>query len=108
MSEVKVKENLAVTITVQGYVPGMENDPEFLGCAFRRTTPFNSTQVKERNDARSQLSADICKKYSVKPLGATSAPSGGITKKTIAIIQALAVLTDDAVKRSEERRVGKE
>lgn len=96
--EKKVKENVSVTITVQGFVPGMEADPEFIGCSFRRVTTFNSEQVKERNDARAQLSADVCKKYSVKPLGATSAPTGGITKKTIAIIQALAVLTMDVGK----------
>jgi len=99
MSEKQVKENVSVTITVSGYVPGMENDPEFLGCAFRRTLPgINSDMVGERNSARTALSGDKCKLYGVKPLGATSAPASGPNKTDQKLIKALAELTDNVDK----------
>ncbi len=82
-----------VTRTVSSYVAGMEADPEFCGVSFRRSVPETvraaifaaeagkdavalKTAIAAKNKAGSELAAEICKKYSVKPLGATSTPGG--------------------------------
>jgi hypothetical protein len=99
--EVKVKPSAGTKVTFKaaGYVPGMESDSEFEGIAFMRLIPAElKGDITAINKLRSNLIAEKCKQYGVKPLGATSAPTSGPTKKEIAMIQALGDLTNDNAK----------
>jgi hypothetical protein len=97
--KVKASAGTKVTFKVAGYVLGMENDAEFEGVAFQRAIPVEMKgDIQAVNKLRSNLIAEKCKLYGVKPLGATSAPTSGPTKKEIAMIQALGDLTNDVNK----------
>lgn len=88
-----------VTFKVAGYVPGMEADTAFEGVSFQRAIPLEiKGNQKAINTLRQGLMADVCKKYGVKPLGAASAPAGGLTKANIALIVAIGTLTSDKKK----------
>jgi len=80
-----------VTRKFTPYVPGMENDFEFEAVSFRRKISDAAFGIiKLTNKEGAVLSADICKKYNVKPIGAV-APSGlkGINKAyVLALIDA--------------------
>ena len=82
--KVKPSAMTKVTFKVDKYIPGMENDPEFEGVSFARVISAEIKAAKDTkavNTLRQGLMSDKCKAYGVKPLGAASAPSGGITRK---------------------------
>lgn len=104
MSEAEVKKTkpsagTKVTFKVAAYKPGMENDPAFEGVAFQRAIPAEiKGDVKAINGLRQALMSDICKVYGVKPLGAASAPAGGIGARDKELIRAIGSLTSDVKK----------
>ena len=63
-----------VSITLAGYVPGMETDEEFVGCVFRRRV--DSPEVPVRNKTRTGLGQDKSKQFGVRPLGALAVALG--------------------------------
>jgi hypothetical protein len=88
-----------VTFKVAQYVPGMEKDPEFEGVSFARAIPPGMKAAGDQkpiNGLRQGLMADKCKAYGVKPLGAASAPAGGITAKVKAWVEAVATAQKEA------------
>ena len=92
-----------VSITLAEYKPGMETDPDFCGVMFRQDVAEGNRvdspeATKARNSQRMDLSAAKCKQYGVKPLGATSAPAGGITNKVKDLVKALGTFTKDIAK----------
>lgn len=64
-----------VSITMMGYVAGMESDPEFVGCVFRRKV--DSEEIPVRNKARTGLGQDKSKVFGVRTLGAVAASGMG-------------------------------
>ena len=63
-----------VSITLAGYVPGMEMDEEFVGCVFRRRV--DSPEVPVRNKTRTGLGQDKSKQFGVRPLGSLAVALG--------------------------------
>ena len=63
------------TRSVEGFVPGMENDSEFLGVSFRRAK--STENLKENLKDAAKFLSEKCKLYGVKPLGAVVAPGLG-------------------------------
>lgn len=88
-----------VTFKVAGYVAGMESDAAFEGVSFQKAIPPEMKgDVKATNTLRQGLMAEVCKKYGVKPLGAASAPAGGIGARDKELIKAIGSLTSDVKK----------